>query len=253
MVDGVDFAVADSYIPGEVFYEKISKRTKLVVIDDLNDRGVERFASVVINYGVGARREFYRDDRCLYLIGPMYAPLREDYWDVVPRTGDYVLFAPGAADVLGCAETAARWWRGDMERIVIILGALAPAERCKNALAAASGKKNVEISPSPDGFAGILACASIVICSAGVTAYESLALEKRTAIFSVADNQIGLGKLLADMGAAYDMGEWGSVTPATLAAAVRFIPSEGILRGLVDKRGAISCAAEILSFLGVTG
>ena len=245
-LDGADFAVVDSYAADAGFYKTVAERVKLIVVDDLHDRETERFASAVINYGMGAKREMYNNTECRYLMGPYYALLREEYWDMASVEGDYVLFAPGSADVAGSAEVMAKWWSVDMDKLSIVLGPLVPKDRAENAFRAALGKKNIEILIAPHDFASLLAGARFVICSASVTAYEALALEKRTAVFSVADNQRGLGEILSGLGAAYCLGEWPSVTSASIMEAMRFVPRSDVLRGLINKRGALACAGDIL-------
>jgi spore coat polysaccharide biosynthesis predicted glycosyltransferase SpsG len=246
---GADFAVVDSYSADAGFYKAVSERAKLIVIDDLHDRGVERFAHAVINYSMGARREMYDNTLCVYLMGPGYALLREEYWDMAPAEGNYVLFVPGAADVSGSAWEVAEWWSGDMDNLSIVLGPLVPENRAENTFRAARGKENIEILTAPRDFASLLAGARFVICSASVTAYEALALEKRTAVFSVADNQRGLGEILSGIGAAYSLGDWQSVTPESITEAMRFMPRSGVLRGLINKRGALASAEDIIRML----
>jgi spore coat polysaccharide biosynthesis predicted glycosyltransferase SpsG len=250
--DGADFAVVDSYIPEIGFYEAVAARTKLVAIDDLHDRGVERLASVLVNYSIGARREFYGGGRCKYLLGPRYALLRREYWSVAPEDGDYVLFAPGAADVAGSAVDVAGWWSGGMPRLVIVLGSLVAPEKLSAVRDAASCKNNVKIMPSPPDFVRLLSGAGFVVCTASVTAYEALAMRKRTAVFAVADNQSGLGKALNCMGAACDLGLWADATREKLEAAIKFEPRSGSLDGLVNPKGALGCADAISRISGAS-
>jgi spore coat polysaccharide biosynthesis predicted glycosyltransferase SpsG len=170
---------------------------------------------------------------------------------MVPVEGDYVMFAPGSADVMGSAAILAEWWSGDMGRLSIVLVPLVPKKRVENTFHAVLGKKNIKILVAPRNFASLLAGARFAICSASVTAYEALALEKRTAVFSAADNQRGLGEILSGVGAAYCLGDWPSVTPASIIEATRFLPRRGVLRGLVNKRGALASANDILRMMPI--
>jgi spore coat polysaccharide biosynthesis predicted glycosyltransferase SpsG len=245
-VDSADFVIVDSYTADAGFYKTVAGRSKLIVVDDLHDRGVERFASVVINYGIGAKREMYDNASCLYLTGPRYALLREEYWDMASAEGDYVLFVPGSADVAGSAAALAEWWKGDMGKLSIVLGPLVPEIRRENTFRAACGKENIEILTSPHDFASLLAGARFVICSASVTSYEALALEKRTAVFSAADNQRNIGETLSGIGASCFLGDWTSVTPVSIRDALSFTPRREVLRGLINKRGALASAESIV-------
>ena len=248
--DIADFSVADSYAAGDKFFEFASLRSPLVVIDDLHDRGAEHFARVIISYGLTSKRDFYKNPECEYLIGPNYALLRREYWDMAPKTGNYVLFVPGAADVAGSAAKIAGMWPEDAEKLVITLGPLVPERRRKEASTASLGRGNVEILDSPADFPALLAGAGRIICSASVTAFEALAMEKKIAVFTVADNQRGLGEYLKKIGAAFDLGCWESVGPDSIKAALRFEPDNEILKGLVNKRGALACAEAIVDLLG---
>jgi spore coat polysaccharide biosynthesis predicted glycosyltransferase SpsG len=246
---GADFAVVDSYIPDAGFYKRLAERARFIAIDDLHDRGVERFALVVVNYGIGARRDFYDyadNVNCEFLIGPRYALIRAEYWDLESHDEDYVIFVPGAADVLGVSATMAEWWSCDLGPLVIALGALVSDETRGEVARKISGKANVRALRAPENFASLLAGAKFVISSASVTAYEALAMGKRVAVFSAADNQRGLGEILSGMGAAYDLGDWSGVRLESIIEAARFQPDYDSLRGLVNKRGAIACSREIV-------
>jgi spore coat polysaccharide biosynthesis predicted glycosyltransferase SpsG len=250
LIEGVSFVLVDSYIPGASFYEAVSKKNRLAVIDDLSDRGVERYASVVINYGIGASMDGYVPSAARFLLGPRYAPLRKEYWDLEAADGDYVLFVPGAADVLNASKRVIGLWGRDMPRLLVVLGPLAPVDRWAGAAEAAAELPNVSILRAPDNFASVLAGAGTVICSASVTAYESLALRKKTAVFSVAPNQGGLGAILGGMGAAYDMGEWKDVSAGRISGALGFRPKRDVLDRLVNRRGALECAKELMRLGG---
>ena len=244
-----DFVVVDSYLAPVDFFSGISRAAKLVVIDDLHDRGAEFFASVVINYGFGASGELYGSLDCRYLLGPSYALLRKEYWTLEPEDGRNVLFVPGAADVAGTALDIASWWSEAHPPLAIALGPLVPESRCRAVNEIAGGRGNVRIFRSAADFPAILSRAGSVICTASVTAYEALAMRKKTAVFFVAANQDKLGGLLAGMGAAYNIGKWGSSSREEIENAISFVPDGTVLRGIVNPRGAVRCAQEVIPIL----
>jgi spore coat polysaccharide biosynthesis predicted glycosyltransferase SpsG len=252
MAQEADFVIVDSYLAPRDFFRGIARTVKLVAIDDLNDRGAEFFASVVVNYGFGASRELYGSPspECRYLLGPGYALLRKEYWTLVPEDGGDVLFVPGAADVAGTALDIAGWWGEAHPPVAIALGPLVPESRCRAVSKIARGRGNVKIFRAPDDFPAMLSRAGFVICTASVTAYEALAMKKKTAVFFVAANQDRLGGLLAGMGAAYNIGKWGSSSREKIGDAISFVPDETVLRGIVNPRGAVRCAQEIISACG---
>ena len=76
------------------------------------------------------------------------------------------------------------------------------------------------------------------------------ATSKKTAVFTVADNQRGLGEYLREIGAAFNLGCWRNVGLDSIRAALGFAPDNEILKGLVNKRGALACAGAIVDLLG---
>lgn len=243
-------AVIDSYVPSSAFYAGVAACLPVVTIDDLADRGVERYSSVVINYGIAAVPGLYETGKTEYLLGPAYALLRQEYWDHEISEGDYVLFIPGAADVLNASERVLRLWRKEWPHLIIVLGSLVPEPR-RNAMdAAARGRSNVSVKVAPENFADIMAKAGMVICSASVTAYEALGLQKKVAVFSVAANQAGLGEILSGMNVSYDLGAWEFVSAEGISDALRFTPDRKKLDSLVNRRGALACAEKLVEIVG---
>ncbi len=240
-----DFAVVDSYEPASSFFASLSRRLPVVTIDDLADRLVELFSSVVLNYGIGASRALYRCDSAEYLLGPQYTLLRKDFWELESTEGAGVVFVAGASDVLGASTEIVGMWEDDWLTLSVIGGSLLNFEKRRSLQEVAATRENVRVFFSPPDFANILAAAGVVLCSASVTAYEALGLHKRVGLFSVAENQLGLGARLAEMGIAYDLGSWDQVTRESLRAAIHFQPNEAVLKTLVNKKGALEAAREI--------
>lgn len=247
------FAIIDSYRPPFSFYKAVSERMPIVVIDDLADRNLERCSKLVINYGVSACRDFdklyKKESGARFLLGPQYTPLRRDYWNIHPSEGDYILFVPGAADVANASGWLAGQWRPGWPRLLVVLGPLVPDGRYGQIEASVPDGADVTLLSAPENFPAILANAGMVICSASVTAYEALAMGKRTAVFSVAANQEGLGEELSGMGVAFDLGKWQNVTMDKVAESLRFAPDADRLENQVDKKGALNCADEMIKML----
>jgi spore coat polysaccharide biosynthesis predicted glycosyltransferase SpsG len=241
-----DFAVVDSYLPEGGFYSDLSKYIPVAVIDDLADRGVERSATVLINYGISTSRGIYSSCNAHFLLGPRYSLLRRDYWDVEPKRGNYAVFVAGASDTANASEGIIKLWRKGWPDLLVILGPLVSKGAAKLVLDGANSLPNARVKTAPENFAELLAGAGCVICSASVTAYEALALRKKTAVFTVAANQRGLGEKLRAMKAAYAFGEWDSVNEAALLDFFSFKPDENRLSSLVNPLGALSCAKELL-------
>ncbi|MDR1019851.1 MAG: hypothetical protein LBL73_03750 [Synergistaceae bacterium] len=247
---GYRFAVVDSYLAPEGFLRDISKAQKLVMIDDLYSKSAATYADAVINYGIGASRGLYGQGRCDYLLGPGYALLRREFWTLEPEERDYVLFAPGAADVADTAPGMARWWGADRPALVIALGPFVSAPRLEAVREISLGRGNIEIRHDAGDFPLLLSRARLVICTASVTAYEALAMEKRAAVFSVAPNQGAFGEKLTRMGVALDLGEWKDIGYHDICSALSYEPDAHSLKGLVKKDGALLCARRLLELFG---
>jgi len=246
-----DITIVDSYEPGEAFFARLAGSRKLAVIADFGSVPSERYTSCLINYSFNAAQGMYNSlPPCRYLLGPSYALLRRDYWDISPSDGGYVLFAPGAADIADTVSAVIKWWRPNWPRLIAVQGALTPQSARLPAEEIASGKNNVFVKRDPDDFVLLAAGASLVICTASVTAYEALAMRKRVALFTVADNQEPTAEYLRGRNAAYVMGPWESVCPEMLENALSFEPDKNALHNLVNPRGAVDCAKQIKRLFG---
>jgi spore coat polysaccharide biosynthesis predicted glycosyltransferase SpsG len=133
---------------------------------------------------------------------------------------------------------------------VIALGPLVPAQRLEAVREISLGRGNVEILHNASDFPLLLSRARLVICTASVTAYEALAMEKRTAVFSVAPNQGSFGERLARMGVALDLGDWNGIGRDDIYGALSYEPDARPLKGLVKRDGALLCARRLLGLLG---
>ncbi|MDL2263823.1 hypothetical protein LJC31_04125 [Synergistaceae bacterium OttesenSCG-928-I11] len=248
-IAGADFAVVDSYEPTSHFFSNLSTFIPILTIDDLADRRVEDYSAVVLNYGIAASPSLYRCDSAEYVLGPRFALIRKDFWEVEPTKGDNVVFVAGASDVLNASAGIVEMWRDDWPELLVIAGSLLNGEKRSKLEKSVAKRRNVRALFSPGNFADILANAGFVICSASVTSYEALSLRKRTALFTVAENQNGLGEALARMDAVSDLGLWPLVTSDKLYKAISFQPDEAVLASLVNKCGALEAAGEILKIM----
>lgn len=237
-----DLVVVDSYIPNECFYKEISKLSKLVVIDDCADRNLEAHAFALINYSLSAHATQYSSPSCQYILGPHYALLRKEFWDLQSQDGSDVLFVAGSSDVANATSDIVEWWRPDWPRLVAVIGAFAPSVQIYAAKAAAMGKKNVEILLSPENFLTLVAKAGTVVCTASVTAYEALALNKRLVVFDVAQNQLEIGESIRDFSAGIYLGTWNGVDPDAIDAALHVMRNHEFIKNQVNPRGSLSCA-----------
>ncbi len=250
--DEVAAVVVDSYGMGERFCAALNAKmpAKIVLIADNPGYAMERYAALVVDYSLSAGRKGYaKKERADYLLGAQYALLRKIFWNMETQEGDDVLLIPGAADVMNVGATLIQWWEPEWPALQVVSGPFVSRGR-KNALVdAAKGKKNVTVLDTPDDLPNRMACAGIVLCTASVTMYEALALRKKTAVFAVAENQMGDQSFLSDGEAVCDLGFWGSVGKRDMEKVFRFQPNRQRLDDLVNPRGAILCAEQIIAFI----
>jgi spore coat polysaccharide biosynthesis predicted glycosyltransferase SpsG len=238
------FCVVDSYEASPSVLDTLRALVPLVVIDDLRRFPVEEHCEAVLNYGFRAPKMGYKGIGNL-LLGPRYALLREQFWDVEKRPGARHLVVSGAADPLGVTPKLIRWWREfDLPGADFVIGPMVDHELRKAAEEEAGRASHVRLIRAPRDLPLIMANSRAVICTSSVTAYEALGLEKPVVVFQVADNQVETGQAIEDMGLGVNLGPWGSWGAKDLLRALNamFAPPAGV----VNPRGAVVAAMELL-------
>lgn len=251
--DDVDLVVVDSYTADNAFFTSLQKfKLKILTISDFSGGVGEKFSSILVDYSINALEKSYLYEEapdCRYLLGPEYALLRKDFWHLNSDDLGYVLLIPGASDVAGVGDTVAGWWKAEWPMLKLVCGPLVSKDKELSIRNIAEDKQNISVLRSPENLPVLIAQADVVVCSASVTMYEALALNKKTAIFTVADNQIGADSYLSENNLAYNLGLWSQVAQNSFAEIFSFEPARNSLEHLVNPKGALKCAGEILETL----
>lgn len=241
---GADVLVVDHYGRDAVFEHACRGWAKrIVVIDDLADRPHE--ADVVID---AARSEDSYQDfvsaSCEVLAGPAYAILHQKFRqaramlrDCRPRVESIVVsFGQVDASSATTRALAAINAVGFLGRVYVLLGRAAP----HLAEVRASVGDRVRLLVDCDDMPRLLAEADLSMGAGGVSAWERCCLGLPTILATIADNQCETVSLIAEAGAAVNVGR-----PDDLLEQ-RFVESLTELLHDADRREAMSRAGMAL-------
>jgi UDP-2,4-diacetamido-2,4,6-trideoxy-beta-L-altropyranose hydrolase len=210
--DGADILIVDHYGRGIVL-ERACRgwAGRIVVIDDLADRPHD--ADILVD--VASRPEAYRGfvpQSCEVLAGSEYAIVNGTFRAMRPRalarrhkaTAERVLISFGQVDAPNATQTAlaalaSAGFEGDVD---VVLGHAAP--HLDEVRAAAGGRTQVHIDVSD--MPSLMAEADLAIGAGGVTALERCCLGLPSILVTIADNQCRIVAMLAEAGAAIDIG-----------------------------------------------
>lgn len=254
VVDGCDFAVVDSYEASPEWLAALASCCSLVVIDDLADRPVGPFSSVLLNHNLGADSLRYDlAPSSLALLGPDYALLRPEVSCWSRRLGEggvlleeAVFFVAGASDVGGVTERVLGWWQPRWPHLKAVVGPLTDKESRSRCRGRAGGKPNVTLLEAPENFLEEMARSERVICTSSVTAYEALALRKPLAVFQVASNQEGIGAAIEELHLGRNLGRFGSFGADEVEAFLDLAPL--VPPAVVNPEGAKAAASALAAF-----
>lgn len=185
--------ILDSYFVTPSYMTALRNAAPLLYMDDLNL--FDYPADVVVNYGLYAEKMEYPPGK-IYLLGPQYAPLREEFRGMkrrMPaRNVKQVLLSTGGGDPEHVALACVRYLREHRKSDIVlhvILGAMnqdaAEIERMARELPQVVPHKSVK-----DMRALMLQC-DAAIAAAGTTLFELCACGLPTVTYALADNQLG--------------------------------------------------------------
>lgn len=184
----------------------------LACIDD--ERSFDPEVDLVINYDPDPENleQFYHAARWR-LLGPQYAPLREQFMDRKPKvrpTVRKILISTGGTDPFGMAERLREILRGQRTDSLIKGGNAEDSRsvqekkglfpRCELAFLAPG-------YPRVEKVADLFATCDLAVSAAGTTLYELCACGVPTLAFSMADNQALFARQMAAKGAVTYLGD----------------------------------------------
>jgi spore coat polysaccharide biosynthesis predicted glycosyltransferase SpsG len=251
--------VVDSYLFDESYLDVLNSAAKLAVIDDMG-RLARYPCALAVNPNLHAEVSLYegklRDDATL-LIGTPFAMLRAEFAAAAakPRTiassARKILATFGGVDPKGasakCLEAFALL--GDAFEAELIIGAANP--QADDLVRRAP--PGVKITRAARDLGARFAEAEIVLSASGTTVWEAACVGAPLMLVAAAPEEVVSAKRVADLGMAIFLGEIETLTPASIAAAIRDFAGDLALRArshvlgkeIVDGRGAAHVAEAI--------
>lgn len=189
----------DSYYVTSHYLSEISKYARVCYLDDLN--AFDYPVDIVINYCIDAGDLYPDQEIKKYLIGPEYAPLREQFRNRPYQVKEVVrdiLITTGGTDEAGIAKKIVEISQatlGESVNLHILVGALNCYRMYFKELAAMH--PNIIIYENYSEMADLMQKCDLAISAAGSTLYELCAIGVPTICFTIADNQIPNAKGLS--------------------------------------------------------
>lgn len=260
--------IIDSYAATDGFLATLRKRChcneiKIGYIDDeyrfesgFSPEPVRLPVDVLVNYGLGASSELYRgayeDSDAGLLIGPAFAPVREEFSSTCYMVGDLVstiFVTTGSTNPNGVLERLASCCAEAMPEasIHIIVGANARFEDEE------SFESRFVFHHNPRDMRSLMLASDLVISAGGTTLYELAALGVPTIAVPITENQLAnvSGWRKRCLGFALQSVEWsdgeliGMIHSLATDTVLRQALSSG-MRGMCDGQGARRVAGAIL-------
>jgi len=265
VADKPDAVLVDSYLYGDDYLAAWrAAGVKVVIVDDLADRGL--VADFVINPNVVANeyRKIYKDLDCgRLLLGPHYAIIRPEIvaeLETASVEPPRVLIIFGASDIGGNTAVAVRALsKADSSfALDVVVGPDAPTladiEQAVNE-ALEAGRETV-LHIAPHNLPRLMAEATMAVSAGGVTAAELACLGRPAVLLSVADNQTLAAQRWQDL--SIHRMTATPLDPLQLRAEVdlmmRSINMRELMgvtgRRLIDGKGATRVANELAQWLG---
>lgn len=260
-----DLLIVDSYQVTSAYLSALRQLCPVAYLDDL-----AAFAypcDVLINYNLYALdwakkyAELYTGYAPQLILGPSYAPLREEFRGLSPRsirpTMQDVLVSTGGADPEGIAvrllEALPAYKQWQHTRFHFMVGALHPDLPRLQALAAA--QPNVQLHINVQKVSDLMVSCDAAIAAAGSTLYELCACGTPTVTYTLADNQLPGAAAFAAHGLMCNAGDCrrnGSFIPhlldelSALSPASQRTAISTAMRKVVDGEGAVRMASLLL-------
>lgn len=184
----------DSYSVTQSYFNAISQFTKLVYMDDLND--LTWNVDAIINYNVYSTSldySNYEGTRTKLILGPQYAPLREEFRRIpakqIKDVTDIFVSAGGSdpecitikliKDICPIFENI---------KFHFVVGSLNP--RIEEIKGLSLNHPNVILHINENNMSGLMQQCDLAISASGSTLYELCACGVPTITYSLADNQL---------------------------------------------------------------
>lgn len=190
--------VLDSYFVTEKYTRNLSKKTKIIYIDDYTNYFAD--CSMVINYSFYCNKEAYtnlyetKKAKTKLLLGQQYAPLRAEFKfkrriTESKQVPEKILITTGGTDEFGVGEKIAEFICNKIPQGKVILVAGSLSTNLAKLKKLEKRYINLELKVTPPNMVELMQKSDIAISAGGTTLYELCACEVPTICFSLADNQ----------------------------------------------------------------
>lgn len=251
----------DSYFVTKRYLEELRRHVRTAYLDDMYAFSYP--VDLLINYNLYGTELGYREDASLkgtkLLLGPDYAPVRDEFTNVAYRVKEQaarVLISTGGSDTYNIAgQLLEEFFRQGSELCFeVVSGAMNPHLSDLNHLAEEHG--NITIHSNVRNMAELMKECDVAISAGGSTMYELGAVGVPTLCFSFVDNQERLAESFGKKGFAAYMGNYlvdgrqliRNICTETARLAENFEARLNLsrrARGLVDGLGAERIANEL--------
>ena len=199
--------IVDTYFVTEKYLSSLEKVCPVIYIDDLNL--FQYPVSVVVNYNIYASdipyQEIYRGIKTKLLLGPQYAPLREEFQNIEPCIRDSVqriLITVGGSDRYNIAGKILQEICVDNRfsgiEFHVVVGKLNPHITELQELAEVNPL--IKIHQNVTEMAKLMQSCDLAVTAGGSTMYELCACGIPSVCFSWADNQLMAVKSFSEKG-----------------------------------------------------
>ncbi len=244
---GADWVVADGYQFGAKYQQALKQAgLRVLFIDDYGHAG-HYSADLVLNQNLAADEQFYasREADTRLLLGARYILLRREFWPYqghareAPPQARRVLVTMGGGDpdnvTLKAVEALGQSAIEGLEAIVVI-GASNP-HAAELAAACAASKAGLQLKSNVSDMPALMAWANLAISAGGSTCWELAFMGVPTLALILADNQRQVAEPLQAQGAALNLGEHRTLTPAALAAQLDQLAADPARRAALIRSG----------------
>lgn len=191
----IDKLLVDSYYVTERYLKKLSKYVELIYIDDINK--FKYPVDILLNYNAYFKifnyDETYRETNTKLILGPKYAPLRDEFRGIhykVNENVENVLITTGGSDTYGVAQNLIEAIIKDEGLPHINIHIIAGRYSNIDEIVDLKAYPYIHIHKNVKDMSGLMKQCDIAITAGGSTMYELCACGVPSVSFTFADNQV---------------------------------------------------------------
>ncbi|MDR5659783.1 hypothetical protein RH915_09765 [Serpentinicella sp. ANB-PHB4] len=188
---GPDLFVFDSYLGNDHYLRKVKDLTKLMIFDDNNDIYDSTIPDILLNGNIYANHLNYKlNKNSLYLLGPKYLVLKEEYWETnkeIEVYKDGLLITTGGTDLHEISYIILKNINELPIKKRVIIGPSYSSSLIKKI--EELNDTYLELIYKPKSLKDYIRTSKLVITASGSTVYEVLTQKTMPLIFSMAKNQ----------------------------------------------------------------